>query len=729
MSSLLLCHPESYINIGTAVEWRTVLKNHSTGMWIKTTVQHTMCLLSLSNENHEVFTINMNVEKAHCPSEASGGLEVRLEDVDGNVTDAMSPVPPLADDQWHLIEVGITEVPRGDEDPSGVSNVNLSTVNVVFRVDGCVLSTIYRRRDRLGCFKSEKLLERPVYPAYDLLCARNRGKHIQDHFRGYISDVFVCRGVPFDGPKLHWWIVEMRSGRTVWDRGDHSSPVMHLHCCDCEWEPNDHPSLALFVNGSEGFFCKSRTLNRQFFAQLSASNAVLPTDFELDKNDVPLSIPFAFLSASQSGTPMHRPNAVSPKSPGVTSGGSGGSINDFALTPKARSPKSGIPPTPKLKTPATPSLNYTGLEKTISTFRQRVGLSLWLRSTTADPSVVIYVPLSERDVSLVLNHDNRKNVALVVGTTAYVANVDVCDGLWRHINWSVDPITGISCYLNGQLSTWESTTINLDTDTSSTADDHSSASPSQRTSQVFETPDIASLNPETGAPIKRFSKSIEDAAAIWQADSPENVFGIDMEKERRRSSRTAFINALKPIRSRRPTNTTQRSSITEDLEHQEGLSEGTLTIGHFYTGFLRDLRIYVGDHSIYWSFTQGTGSSVPGVPSFPAPATEQLDLEICGRHPIWPKCQVPKCSIPFSPTAAIALQFLWAGLHGRWTASVWYLSHSSRSANCGVRSGEVANYHSTSPRRRRFDFEATGHFQENAPRSDCAKRRRTKSGG
>lgn len=496
MSSIVLSKSDAYINIGCARAWREYMLQHTFSAWIKTACQSPACLVSLGNDEREVFAVDINVS-GHPPRDATaiahkyagaassrfwnspgsrlqrapvaktlrpmktsgvhgallgdvaGGLRVSLEDDEGNKLIAETPLPILADNSWHLIQVSVE---------SGTS--------IQVHVDGNILSVHYVSRQNLSPLDPNRVGERVVYPSHDLLCARySKSDGLRDYFCGMLADVSVEIGRP-GGHKLHWWVTEAGRGTIVWDHGSGARQHpqgLHLNLCSCGWDTEDFPATSLLLNGYEG--------RRAEVAELDETKLeVLAKPLEQHVG--------AEGSLSAATSPQHAAT------------GSGGTTDDTArgtsstisnpLTPNAfvKSPMSGDgsggTPAPLTfsaaegddaqQAPVSQTMNREYFERVArEEGRMPMSFSVWINTRDTDPAIVLTAPF-KNPVHMILNLDCKPSVSLVNGLDAFVSQCNVTDGKWHHVRWVIDPKTGASLFLNGVLSAWQYVALRVDED-------------------------------------------------------------------------------------------------------------------------------------------------------------------------------------------------------------------------------------------------------------------------
>ncbi|CUG93830.1 Hypothetical protein, putative [Bodo saltans] len=497
MSSIVLGKSDSYINIGTARAWREHLLNHTFSAWIKTTCQLPACLVSLTNEAHEVFSVEINItthpsrdatqiahKYQHAPptrflhsagsrwqrapipktlrpvkvvgtqgallGNLAGGLRISVRDDNGNKIVAESPLPILADGRWHFLQVTVD----GSE--------------VLVQVDANKTSVVYPHRDHsLRPVDWSNVGERVVYPSHDLIAARFSAsdKQVRDHYCGLLADVAVEIGHP-GGHKLHWWVTDFAKGTIVWDRGSGAkqhSLGLHLNLCSCGWETADFPATSLLLNGIEGRVAEVPALTEdvlEAMATAGSTNSTQPTPQGITSLTPPPMLNVAAFESTEhmTGTSV----VIVPSSPAGISLQlmSPGSV----LTPSsgngANHSSSGGDNEPHA--PVSQTMNREYFERVKKEEgRQPVSFAMWICTRDRDPAIVFTAPFLS-PVHMVLNLDCKPSVALVNGLDAFVSQCDVTDGKWHHLRWIIDPKTGASLFLDGALAAWQYVSLHVD---------------------------------------------------------------------------------------------------------------------------------------------------------------------------------------------------------------------------------------------------------------------------
>ena len=706
MSSIVFNQSSSYANIGASLAWRHYLLDHSSTAWLKTSSQIPACLISLSNDSHEIFSVDINIspdpqrdgasilvegeygappqlvsscgfrqhkdaplrasrptrldpdQLRHLRGICAGGVRVKIDDEHRNTVVAESFLPVLADDRWHFLKVTV----HGN--------------NVSLEVDGLPINVIYKKKDSLVPLSASGVSERPVYPSRDLIGARHVGLRVMgDFFCGSISDVSVETPSHKRGA-IHLWQVVLSSGSTVWDRG--SSPWhprgVNMNLCDCRWDAVDFPPTSLSLNSSENRIGQVPALSRQFIDELIHSSGESHRESLFahdDKGEAAENEPLERESYNGVDRPtaalrldLHSTNSDVPST--------------ASTTPReaVRQPHSTI-----LGAPSAPQGYHS---------RHPVNICFWIKTTDDRPCVILSIPCRE-PLHVITNIDFHPSVALMKGCGAFVSQCNICDGQWHHINWAITPECGVSLYVDDNLSTWEFRKLQWEEESADQSVAHESAagsiaSPSaspRRQSRAVGTSAASISEISVASTIEdSLNPAAFDAGSVnfdqvplhacprssirGEASDDDSESSTTLMNRRREMMRMVQGMALqKGTRFRRQSRSIF-ASTTLGGESDSRVDFSCLTLGYLFSGELRDMALTIGPFQVTWQFNQGTGITVqPFVGSSSLTLSEAVKrhvrvlegcvLELQGLNVIYPKTLLPPQSLVLSDTTVADL--------------------------------------------------------------------------
>jgi hypothetical protein len=597
MASLVLDAPNAYLNIGNAREWRQHLSDCELSMWIRTRFRRRCCLVSLSNAYGEQFCIELNSTPGDS-EDTSSGISARWVDVSNNISEGEVTVPPLADDRWHFIQVR--------------SHCAEDASIITFIIDGTKLTTTYRHRARLGDFDN-RYEDRPVYPSFDLIGARNCKGELRDFYIGKISDISVRYGPKFS-EYLHWWTFDSPRGRTVWDKiavlhrglGTKQSEPLHLHACSCKWDVEDTPTPALYVSGREGLFatvpyltaCRvEQLLLGEEYAALIADRenaGTVGSSSSSSPGEITLMIP---TEHKGNVSPLATPRGgfslfptVIPPSPDQRSMDHHASVNAGRLNALA------VPRTPSLK-PANPN----GTKAPANASSQKLVIQCWLQTAQETTAVILSLPVPSGSIHIVANILGGRNIGLIYGRQAMIVQADLADDTWHEVKFSIDFVDGASIVVDGALASWESVDLNYDPDGQDVL-------PELTTETTVSHGGFLSWAEEEDLP----KEDVELVRLLRQAFDPKgHVFGGAVQQFHKWWS-------------------TRDDNHSPIMDHVRDLfsSRRHMVIGSAFCGLLREVSVTIGTTTLEWVLNSGTGREVR-----PFKAKSHLNKKDLARDP------------------------------------------------------------------------------------------------